>query len=271
MERADFAAALPYALGSAERGSGDGMKLLVTCYETQGKWDDAAVWVERLAELDGGGLDWFFWCKRTGKGPLARAQQAAEATAQYNRKPDARLDGELGVYHLVVGQPDKALPRFQRALELSLNPAQGLYAALTAETLKNTAARDAALEVAIKKGPQYESGNGGRRRPATVKLAAIFKEVFAKGPNGLLDTVAIDALAGGAPADEATDIHYFTGWFLDQRGLKEEANGYYLRAAQGTKERLTHVLARDILRARKIDAEQPPPKAIPTENVDLTF
>jgi len=79
--------AAPHAVAAAETWSAWGLLLASRCYEGLGRWDESEKWVREAATAypTSSGHEWYFWCRRTGRGDVDSARKLAEQTLSAER------------------------------------------------------------------------------------------------------------------------------------------------------------------------------------------
>lgn len=235
MEKRQWQRAERYAEVAAGTGSQWGLERLAMCHEAQQRWRDAEKLYHAISErYRGGSLDWYFFCRRTGKGDLKEAEAfAREATR------DPRAFTEEGIaprylaqYWLLTEQPKKAIQILDNDVAKSSNPYYGLMAAMIADQTKDAATRDRLLIHVVEQGPSYKKPDDFIP-PQVVQLAQRIKDDLAQGGNADIDETWLDQLFSGArPLDDLrwqAALTYQLGTYCQQHGKTEEANRLFLR------------------------------------------
>jgi len=174
---------------------------------------------------------------------------------------------QIAVYYLLRKEPEKAQTVFEMCFDNEHQAFNALHAALIADALGKSADRDRLLAKIVAPNPAPSS-----RGPA---YAGMYKELVellrkANPPGSVkdLDFKKIDALIVKSPDVEVpTNLEYFVGMFLKNRGEKEKSREYLIRSAQSDVIlKYNHVLARQTLRDLNIPlpakavAQSSPPK-----------
>jgi tetratricopeptide (TPR) repeat protein len=117
IEKSDWQGAEKHALGAAETWSAWGLRLAAAVYEGMGRWDESEKWVQAMSTAypTNSGTNWYFWCRRTGRGNLDEARELVKNVATSTWKENN--PGEAYAYHLVEGQPQEARPFLQKWIE----------------------------------------------------------------------------------------------------------------------------------------------------------
>ena len=260
----DFETALPYAVAAAQSWANWAMRCAVQCYEGLGEWADAEVWMRRIAErYASSGLDWYLWCKRTGRGDVAAARRLAEeylvGIADRGKPYDLEM---IAIFNILEGEQRVALQHFMDAHDERSSPYDGLHVALLAEQLGDIAMRDTILtEITELDKEKYKPD---QRR--LIRLAQLLhKFIIEEEPQPPLDSV--EKLRARSSLGGRINIDYFLGRLLALRGHEDEAMYYLTRCATspGT-DKWNCVLANDWLhaeRAKTSDQLMVPSNAIP--------
>jgi tetratricopeptide (TPR) repeat protein len=100
MLKAKWKDAEPHALAAAGTHSAWGLHLAAQVYEGLGDWDESERWLRTLAEAypTSSGVEWYLWCRRTGRG------QVAEAKTYYDEflKLDSLKNSPAGISYLFI-------------------------------------------------------------------------------------------------------------------------------------------------------------------------
>lgn len=250
MKVGKFDKAEPYAAAAAETWAAWAMECAVKCYEGLHHWDKAELWVRRVSErYDGSQLEWFFWCKRHGKGDLRAAEDLARThLAQIAPRATPEDQEILGIVSALTGDPRQAMASFQKAFEATENPYDGLHVALLAFGLKDTKVRDAALIRVIEKGPVFQ--NARQIRGLEVPLAKEFRNLLDLGAGAPPNPGAFERILDQAP-DSAyrANAAYFVGRFLELQVSPEAAKPFYEDCIKtGQTQKWNYVLSKESLR-----------------------
>jgi hypothetical protein len=122
ISRDEWSAAEPHALAAAQTWSAAGLLLAAEVYEGLGRWADSEQWIREASTSypSGIGFEWYFWCRRTGRGDVEGARKLAEKllTADWIA---ADSGGALLLlsYYLLEDNPQKALPYAKQNVEKS--------------------------------------------------------------------------------------------------------------------------------------------------------
>jgi tetratricopeptide (TPR) repeat protein len=235
MRKGDYKKALPYAEGAAGTGSEWGLRCGGLCYEGLGEWKKAEEHMKSIAgRYDDAYEEWFFWCARTDKGDMQAAREQLEKQlAELGRQ---RTENDLlvaGSYHLLIGKMREALEEFQ---ELANNPRiewGQMMVALLHDSLGEQEECSRSLDAIAPEFIRYKP------------VAKVFSASRVRGEPGRVDTAALEKVleelrsrvANTPPGLRShvseVPVYYFVGRYLELRGQKAEAKGYYERCIKG--------------------------------------
>jgi tetratricopeptide (TPR) repeat protein len=243
MRRGEWQKAQPYAEAAAETWAGWAMLCAADCAEGLGDWEQAELWVRRTSErYDQDRLEWFFWCRRTGRGDVGEARELAE---QYVRSLAGRRPPvKVGFFYLAAGERDRALDFFQKDFAAENNhPLPGLLVALLADEGGQAELRDQVLR-----------GVNRNASPTMAALADLFRRALE--PGGRLDPKETDAALAAIPGAGSANSCYLVGQFLKTRGQTDEARRYLDRCLQLPQTQETFRVVAAVAR-RALDGKEP--------------
>jgi tetratricopeptide (TPR) repeat protein len=234
MGRKEWKEALPYADGAAVSYAGWALETSARCHEMLGDWKMSERLMRAISErYENSAFDWMVWCHRTGHGD---ARAAADLARKHFESLGASANStqleSIGAFYLFESEPEKALAVFEKAYDRSKNVYDAMQAAIIADTLGKAEERDKNLArllmAGLRAGPKNVVGVYSR-------LAALMKSCLP--PSSIkdfdyknLDIVLEDARQGVRRTD--TNLKYFVGVFLKNRGAAEKARHYLIRSAQ---------------------------------------
>jgi tetratricopeptide (TPR) repeat protein len=256
MDRQEWEKALPYAEAAAQSYAGWAMETAARCYEMLGEWKKAETLMRAISErYEQNTFEWMLWCYRTGHGDRDAADKLVKK--HFEALGTAALPGELeaiGIYYLLRREPEKALAVFEKLHEKTKYQYPAMHAAMIADALGKTDRRDVNLETVLLAGigKPPKSADGIYARVAKLMKVSLppmgsvkdfdFKE---------LDLALDDARKGRLRCD--TNLDYFVGVFLKNRGDIEKSRHYLVRCAQTAQyNRTNHALACDLLHEMKV-------------------
>lgn len=261
MERNEWKEAAMYADAAAESYSGWSMATAAQCHEKLGNWVKAEAYMRAISERYAtSSLDWMLWCHRTGHGDADAADACARkyfeslGTSFYSNTRD-----QVAIYYLLRKEPEKALAIFIQSFQRDHALTDAMHAATIADSLGKSAERDELLAKIAEADPKPDP-KGAAAADLYKKLAGLFRRLLASGSLKGLDLKEVDAIITGSPYYESpTNLQYFVGMFLKNRGDAVNSREYLIRCAQSQlTNKYTHVLARQTLRDLKIPIPPPP-------------
>ena len=257
MSQGDYARALPYAEDGARSYAGSCLTCAAWCHEGLKNWSDAETYFQNCSERYRGSVfEWYFFCRRTGKGDLDAARQCVEnALADPSTRATLR-DDMVAFFHLLESKPEEALEGFQTRFQKVSLAYNGLWVALLADQLDQADLRDKTLkqvaENSTNKADSEEDTPVGL--PALAKLLATDLEA---GGNGELDPIALEKICPQGNTWVASDVFYFASRYLEQHGQAELAADCRKRSlAQWIPERWSYILAESEMLARGHSADE---------------
>ncbi len=213
--------ALPYAERAAETYSAWGLICEANCRESLREWDKAEQFHKACAlRYRDSAMDWYLFCKRTGKGDL---ESARNTMLEFIERKDKRDNYYDALYYLIEKQPEKSLPLFENDWDKFKYPFEGLMMALTAAQLKDSTKCNEILKTLCDDKDTFMASNDtNKKRKELLKLAKMISDDLAQ-EQSKLDLQAADKLVSTAPEWEYDNLYYFLGKYLDLRGKDKEA------------------------------------------------
>jgi tetratricopeptide (TPR) repeat protein len=255
MERSEWRKAVGDADAAAESGAAVAMLTAARCHEMLGEWDRAEQLMRETSQsYENSAFEWMLWCFRTGHGDVSAADECArkQFEALDAKAPSLTLD-RIGVYYLLRKEPEKALAVFDKSFSLSRSAFTGMHAAIVADSLGKGRERDDYLTKMVDAGknlrPRSVGGVYGR-------LAELMQQGLPPGNMKDFDFAQVDSIlraASKTPRPGETNLSYFVGAYLKNRGASDHAPEYLLRCARARQYRkYNSVLACQTLRDLKI-------------------
>ena len=223
MEKGELERALPYAEDAAASYAQWALLTAATCHKAMKHWDKAEQYYKAAAlRYKDGNMRWFRFCKVTGHGDLQAAREVALEHVEKVKARGPEADrSDVGLFHLLDGEPDKALPYYEEAFARNNNPFFGLMAALLADRLGQSEKRDRLLRETKTRGPKYLVY--GKPRQQMLAVAGLMADDLAAGAKGQIDLPAAEKLIATAHPTEQVKLNYFLGKYLDLRSKPEAA------------------------------------------------
>jgi tetratricopeptide (TPR) repeat protein len=184
--------AKPHAEAAGETYSQWGLMLASRVEELLGHWDNSEKWIRAASEAypTTGGDEWYFWCRRTGRGNVDEARKLVQIYLKVEcAKADVEGQLKLFTFHMTEDDVRAASADLKAIIEraVALNtPDEDMVraqvqSAIVARELKDKAAEQAAVKEAR-------------------RLIAKFRENYPK--LGEIYTAICDVLEGNLPSDE---------------------------------------------------------------------
>jgi tetratricopeptide (TPR) repeat protein len=152
LERQKWKEAAAYADAAAESASSWSMMTAARCHEMLGEWKKAEELVKAVSShYDDHVMNWMCWCHRTGRGNVRAADEFVhDRIDAWGKTLFPEQTRQIGFYCLILGQPERALARFQSAQQAKPEFYSAFHAALVADSLGKTGERDKLLEEILK-------------------------------------------------------------------------------------------------------------------------
>lgn len=226
MRQGKFEDALPYANAAAATFSSWGLVCSAYCLEGLKQWEPAEqIMVSMIERYPAHACEWYFWCRRTGHGDVARAKQLAEKFMAALEHPEsaAFVHGQNGFVQVIDGNDEAALEEWEAAFDEDDSPFAGLMGALCARRCGRPREEIQWLE---RIGKESKPKAPDLRALAT--LAEKLRADRASQPSTLSEEI-VEEIA--KPVDEANrlNVYYFAAEHWDAKGEKERARKYFER------------------------------------------
>ena len=239
MDRAEWEQARPYAADAAETWAEWAMLCAIRCYRGLGDVKREGLWHSRIVERypkKFHWLEWYLFCRRHGWPRLDETVQIVD-TLLADGKPVSESAGyTLGGYYQISGRPKQSLPLYLKWAGAGEQPERlaqaGLAAALVAQELGDTQARDNALQrVAALDDAQWSSWK---------ELARWLQASIAAAPEDASDVdEARRILAAESDGRHRAALSYFIGRYLELCDRWKEAEPFMQAAASDPSVRFT--------------------------------
>lgn len=222
MDRGEWAEAEPYALRAAESYATDGLQSAARCREGQERWAEAErLYRAKSERYFGCWADWYFFCRRTGRGDLGAALRLGED--QLSRHGDDQKPLQfLAAYHQLEGNREEALAVHRVYLA---DKREATYARLSSilllDELRRTEERDELTNEFLTNSEASAEG----------LLCDLIRRPAGPGTKPPSDAELEFCYASSAAADQPTNTAYFLGKLLLHRGDRKRAIVWLQRAA----------------------------------------
>ena len=228
---ADWEKAKPHAVKAAETWSAWGLETASYVCEGRAEWEESENWIREKATSypTSSGNEWYFWCRRTGRGDVEAARKLAQ---EFHSVSITTLTFErlfqLGSFFLLEDKPGDALGTFRRSFDAQPTFVCAYMLAQLSRELEDEPSREeviAATEEAIEKAQEDPERKG---RLDEVGLAIL--ELLKTGDTSGERLEKIERLLGPIEPAHRSAFAYFLGRELAALGQTEEAEKYWRRA-----------------------------------------
>ncbi len=250
MERRSLERALPFAEEAASSYSAWGLQCAAACYEGLGKYDDAESMLRKCSDrYPNTTLDWYRFCKRSGKGDLDAARIAARKfVAEYRQSGNPVILSLIGMFHVLENEPELAIKSYQAAYEISGDTFHALNAILLAHLHKNMKVRNELCERAHR-SRFSEEVKADTMRNRDLIIYEIHNAFKADNPE-LANFTTIEQLLPDLTPHEQMDLHYFCALYWQGSGDVDKADKLMRRIARMPNiQHWTWMMARESLRS----------------------
>lgn len=226
MDQKEWNEALPFAQLSADSYSSYGLRTAARCYEGLEDWEQAERYQRANSErYDNAWADWYFWCRRTGRGEVEAAAEFARNTIAQLSPTQRVMTQETAVFFELEGEREKAL---EEHLQFINSEDEGTYAAMSAYLLADELNRTKQRETLLHKllAPGIENSAS-----LLCELATRPAPAGAKDSPALSDAELKLCHAWEFESGRMTNAAWFIGKLLLNRKRQAEAVPWLKRAA----------------------------------------
>ncbi len=269
MRKVQWSKALPYAEKAAETYSGWGLLCAAHCYERLKRWDEAEeLYKACTLRYQGSEFNWYFFCKRTGKGALNEAKKpiANYLGRQQLKSSTGDLENSfsLSFFYVLEKQPEKALAVVRNKSLSGTNRWDAFWAASLADRLGDVETRDAAWKIIL----ADEKSEKLSMPKEMIALANMMAE-DANNKTSKIDLKEASEICAKLDATSQALFNYYLAKHLDMRKKKKDAIVFWKKSVGFplTIEKFTHVLSLTELREHGV-SEKEIDEARPKENLD---
>jgi tetratricopeptide (TPR) repeat protein len=238
----DFQGAKPHAVAAGQTWSAWGLQLASEVCEGLQEWEQSEQWIAEATRnypTYRSGMDWYFWCCRTGRGDLEAARSyAAKCVEMVPAQQSAYAEHYAGAFWILEGDLQKALDVFTGIEDRHLRESDWDRAyrlmheiALTAELHDEERMKQLVGEMRELIKTQTHEGAKNWYDPIEMVCQA-FAEPDKDKQNGEFLAMFDKALDNTEPMNRA-NYDYFMGLALDLHGRTDEGELYWRRAAFG--------------------------------------
>lgn len=236
MRRGKWEEAEPHAREAAETWSGWGLLLGSLVDEHLGRWEDSENWVRAatMSYPSCSGYEWYFWCRRTGRGDVDKARVPCDAYFKAESL-NTTTSGQEQLFLLAMcdGKPQEAIEHARKAAELSRASQATWSSRLYSPMHMVLLAR--------------ELGDDEAELEAAAELRRLMDEAPTEDSDlATVDNAVLNLLDGESPVEESLagvdaalaklsdrlrcDCQYYLGRALELRGEQHAAEDYYREA-----------------------------------------
>ena len=201
-----------------------GLGVTADCAEGLQDWETAESYFNATAErYDGNQTEWYFFCRRNGKGRVEAATVTAEkAIRRYANSKNAVNMHEV-LYELVEPQHELLLLKLKTRAETWAEAPIILLTALLANDEKDVATRDA-MFARVQSESALDAASRGDVPPAElIYLASLFTKDLAAGGECEFDLNETMAIGRSASLGDSTPYYYLLREYLRLRGKPDDA------------------------------------------------
>ncbi len=236
LEKRKWTEALPHAEAAAQTWSAWGLLLAGRVHEGLQNWEQSENWMAEASRnypSYSSGIEWYMWCRRTGRGDLDSATEIAEAWLPLQRDSSSERY-HVAVYYLLEKNPQEALEIFHE-LDRECNAAKKAFdkawylahLAITARLVGEDDLRDETVnrlrQVAI--GPVKKANE--KLTPVVIGLCDLLQGEALNAQN-LEDLQKALSDVGGF---HQCNYSYFLGAALEEQARIDEATSFWRQAA----------------------------------------
>ncbi len=230
-QRGEWQKAKPLAESFAETWHSPGLLLAGDICEGLAQWQESEEWFRIVSREypSSCGLWWYFWCRRTGRGDLASAQELAQRYIAISTSPSRENLTAQGVFALLEEDPATALESYRRVWSLQTEFADAFMIAQVARQLGNEDLRQEVLNTmrtkCLEGGTRLADGD---RSVQAAGLAVL--QLLATGEATEEQLKQIDELVGATDASTRSAFAYHVAQELVALGKAAAAQTYFRRA-----------------------------------------
>lgn len=231
MNRREWEQALPYADQAASSGAAWALLCAAECHEALEHWRESEDLTKSAAmSYADREMEWYLWCRRTGRGDLQPARQLArKRVLALSGRSTAYDTAAVGTYFVLTGEKKQARNAFKAGFDKTTSFNGGLHVALLDDELGLTEERDAVLaEILSEKGQKANA-----KTPAYKELMAFTEwlaATYRQPADAQIDLATIQEIADVPAGLGTANVLYFIGaYFYDHKDWARARK--YLRAA----------------------------------------
>lgn len=237
IKKLNWEEALPHAEESAQTWSAWGLQLAAKVNEGLQDWERSEYWVSEASRnypSTSAGIQWYFWCKRTGRGHLGSALEVAERWTTLPSSSE-RDKYYLATYYILEDNPGEALGIMQQ-LERECNTTKNRYdkawylAHLAMLARKTNQPEMESQSIANLR--QVANGPIKQKKEELVPAIIAFCDLLDKQEVSTEHLTSIFKTLGELEAWHRCNYGYFIGLALEENDRIAEADRFLLESAE---------------------------------------
>lgn len=221
MRKGEWKKASRFAKGAAATGAAWGLQTAARCAEGLGDWESAEALTSSMS-IRYEGINWYFWCARTGRGDIEKAKAVAASYWVSLTEPLGYAETrELAARQILEGKEAEAVETFANAAKRG-DALAALFAAVLADDLGEQELRNAMLVEAEKKAENNE---------CHIEFLNQINGTLTAEERGRWNPRDFERMVVVTREADIPYLYYFAARFLDHRGQPELAEEYMRCAA----------------------------------------
>ncbi|MHB8972267.1 MAG: tetratricopeptide repeat protein [Pirellulaceae bacterium] len=223
--------AKPFAEEFGQTWSGSGLLLAGEICEGLAEWQESEHWMREVSESypSGGAYNWYFWCRRTGRGDVEAARELATPFFAVYTSPTREELAIKGAFHLLNGDTRDGLDAYRKALVVKPTFTCTFMVAQLARALGDEKMRSDVLDAMQKSClERAEEKESDEQKGMAAGLAII--QLMKSGDASEERLARIDELLQAVEPTSRGAFAYCLGKELDDLGKKSEADKYWRRS-----------------------------------------
>jgi tetratricopeptide (TPR) repeat protein len=228
IDAGNWEAAEPHALAAAQTWSASGLKMAATVAEGLGHWEESERWIREMSTSypSSSGPEWYFWCRRTGRGDLDTARRYAEGYFA-----QTGLDHILGIRHweanyvLLEGRRDEALEIFREMAAAHDETFRLVYVVNLAAEANDAELLEATLEQIDEGVAEYKSSH-----PNIYEVIVDYVSLMRKKKISDDEYARINRVIETLDPNDRCWYHYVIGMMAARRGDQKIAEEHWGQA-----------------------------------------
>ena len=259
LKRQELDQAVVYADEAASTGAAWAMLCAADCHEALGHWEEAETLMESTSRrYSDQQMDWYFWCRRTGRGRVEEAKSLALRRVQALAARSTPYDAtRIATYFMLSGEHKNARAAYQAEFDKTTSVISGMHLALLCDEQGDAAARDAALEkLATPKA--VEANKDIPAGEALMALSQWMAQAYKQPRDAALDIDGLEKILRRPIDPGMVNVLYFAGRFFYVHNDLDRARKFFTDCIAIDKQALwTSTIASTVLRDMPVQVEKP--------------